>query len=918
MKNKYKKILVIGSGPIVIGQAAEFDYAGVQACRALKSEGIEIVLVNSNPATIMTDENIADKVYIEPLTFDFVKKIIEKEKPQGFLASLGGQTALNLACELSDAGVLKENSVELLGTDISAIKNSEDRNLFKSLMQSIKEPVLQGETVNNLEDAITLSEQIGFPLVIRPAYTLGGVGGTFVKNKDEFESAIKRGLDASMIHQVLIEKSVQGYKEIEFEVIRDSADNCLVVCNMENIDSMGIHTGDSMVVAPCQTLSDSQIKMLEKASFKIIKALKIEGGCNIQYALNPNSDEYYVIEVNPRVSRSSALASKATGFPIAKINTKIAIGYKLTDFEKDIKNLEPKIDYTVVKIPKWSFGKFKNVDRTLTTQMKATGEVMALGKSFSEAFLKALFSSENKYPQVNDDVEIQDDLRIYRIFNAIKNGKGLNEIALKTKINKFFINEFDKVLKMNSNLSENKYFYKVKPCADKNKAENSYLYSSSLPNSEPVQNLKSQRVLIVGSGPIRIGQGIEFDYCCVQGVFSFIENQVEAILVNSNPETLSTDYDVATRLYFEPITIESVLNIAKQENIKDIVLQFGGQTAINLAEQLTKKGFNILGTSFNAINATEDRGLFSNVLKKLEIPQSKSFNVSNIDDALECAKQLTYPIIIRPSYTIGGLGVKKANDEESLHNILKDAFKISKSLLIEDYIEGLEVEADAIADGKNVLITGILEHVEKTGIHSGDSIAVYPTKNVTENEKQVILEYTQKIVKELNIKGLLNIQFVIKDGRVYVLEVNPRASRTVPILSKITGVNMCRVAVDIMLGHSLADFGYEKLLKEGNLFAVKVPVFSYKSLPNADKTLGTEMKSTGEVLGLDYNFENALTKAFIMANYNFDSEMPTFTSEQTKDAFILARENYSQNNDKFSIATIDAYRTSCDKNLKMI
>ncbi len=903
MVEKLKKVLVIGSGPIVIGQAAEFDYAGVQTCRALKQENIKIILVNSNPATIMTDENIADKVYIEPLTKEVIEKIIEKEKPEGILATFGGQTGLNLLYELDKADILTKNNVKILGTSAEAVKNAEDRDLFKTLMQKNSIPVLNSSTVSNFEDAEKFVKENGFPIVIRPAYTLGGEGGAFIDNIEQFNIALKKALKASLINQVLLEQSVEGYKEIEYEIVRDCAGNVIEVCDMENIDPMGIHTGDSMVAAPCQTLSNTLLKNLKETSFKIAENLNIIGSCNIQYAVNPNDEkDFYVIEVNPRVSRSSALASKATGFPIAKVATKLALGYKLTDFSKNIEELEPKLDYVVVKVPKWSFDKFKNVDKTLTTQMKSTGEVMALGKTFEEAFYKALKATENREKSVNDDVSIKDDLRIYRIFEALKNGKTIEQISNITNIDKFFIDAFKNILNTKYDTKHLNY-YPVTPYCDSENTKQAYFYSSIKEEKNKFETKQEkEKILIIGSGPIRIGQGIEFDYCCVHCVNEIKKSGYEAILINSNPETLSTDYDIATRLYFEPLTYDFVKSVIDFEKPKGVIIQFGGQTAINIAEKLKKDNINILGTTLESLNKTEDREAFSSLLYKLNIPQAKGYGVISVNEAMQASEQLNFPLLVRPSYTIGGLGVKFVKTKEELKQIVESALLITNNhaMLIDEYIEGIEAEADVICDGEDILMAGILEHIEKTGVHSGDSIAIYPAQRIFEKQKQTMFEYAQKISKELNLKGLMNIQYILKDDKIYVLEVNPRASRTVPILSKITGIDLCKTAVDIMIGKSLKEQGFcSGISEEKSLYAVKIPVFNISKLPNADNSLTTEMKSTGEVLGVDKELENAAKKAFVMSK----TKLEDIVNSDTKKFF-----NKIKNTERYNVKTITDYR----------
>lgn len=866
------KVLVVGSGPIVVGQAAEFDYAGVQVCRQLKKENIEVVLVNSNPATIMTDSNVADKIYIEPITAYFLEKIIKKEKPDAMLASFGGQTSLNIACELYDKGILDKYNVKLLGTDIVSIKNSEDRLKFKKLMQNIGEPVLDSGAVSDIENACAEVQKIGYPVILRPAFTLGGYGNAIVESEDDLKLKFKKGIQISPISQVLIEKSVYGFKEIELEIVRDKNNNCILVCSMENVDSMGIHTGDSIVVAPAQTLSQNLFVKLRESAFKIACALQIVGSCNIQYAVNPkNEDEYYVIEVNPRVSRSSALASKATGFPIAKVATKLALDYLLSDFSDNLADIEPKLDYITAKFPKFSFDKFKNINRTLTTHMKSTGEVMAIGKTLEEAFYKGLQSLEMKFNITDSDFSIVDDLRIFRILNALKNGVSEEEIAQTTKIDCYFIKKLKNLVSVNMRSSED-YFYKICPYCDGN-APNSYFYSSKYKFDDNISiNSNNKKILVIGSGPIRIGQGIEFDYCCVHAVNAIKELGYDAVLLNSNPETLSTDYDVSTRLYFEPVTSEYVRKVIEFEKPDGIIVQFGGQTAINVLDSI--KQYNILGTSPEAVNITEDRILFNQFLKRINIPQPKNYNKDN----------MVFPVTVRPSYVIGGFGVQIAYNQSQFSEIMEKASGISSQVIIDEYIDGLECEADIISDGENILVAGFMEHIERAGIHSGDSIAVYPSKKITNSQKQQMYEYSLLICKSLNIRGLINIQFIIKNNEIYVIEVNPRASRTIPVLSKMTGYPVCKTAIKVILGGKLDRTG---ILEETNAVSVKMPIFSFNQLRCDDTVLTTEMKSTGEVLGVDDSYENALLKAFIMSDTNF-SEEQSFLSYDTEKAYLYA------------------------------
>lgn len=928
-----KKVLVIGSGPIVIGQAAEFDYAGVQACRALKEEGLEVILVNSNPATIMTDENIADKVYIEPLTVESLTYIIDKERPNGIIATLGGQTGLNLAVKLFEAGVLDKYNVELLGTKIESIKKAEDRELFKNLMLEINEPIPESDIVSSFEEAKKFAQKIGFPIIVRPAYTLGGTGGGIANNYSEYEEIVYTGLSLSPISQVLVEKSIAGYKEIEYEVIRDANNTSIAICNMENIDPIGIHTGDSFVVAPTQTLTNKECQMLRSAALKIIKALKIEGGCNVQFALDTVSNQYYVIEVNPRVSRSSALASKATGYPIAKITTKIAIGYNLHEIpnsitKKTVAAFEPAIDYVVTKIPKWPFDKFKHGDRILGTKMKATGEVMAIGRTFESSFKKAVASIESKYTgllrgrhlecseeELKALLHVQDDRRIFRVAEAINRGITVDEINKITKIDKWFIykikglvdfenklkNEeltaglyleakekgfldeeiarytqksIEEVEKIKKENSINASFKIVDTCAAEFKAYTPYYYSTYNEFDE-TEASNDKKILILGSGPIRIGQGIEFDYCSVHAAWEVRNNNYKSLIVNSNPETLSTDFDVADKLFFEPMHIENVMNIIEKENPEGVMVQFGGQTAINLAPKLYERGVKILGTSLESINIAEDRKLFEQLLRKLNIPQPKGFAIKKQSEALEVAKTLGYPLLVRPSYVIGGRGMQVVYNKDELISYIESALKFSDEhpILIDQYIEGTELELDAISDGENVLIPAITEHIERAGVHSGDSIALYPTRTIPQHIIDNIVSYTEKIARELKVKGLMNIQFILKDDTAYIIEVNPRASRTVPILSKVTGTPMVKIAIDAILGKSIIEQGYKTgLVDTTNLVCAKIPIFSFQKLNRIDPALAPEMKSTGEVLGIDTSYERALVKGFLAAGYKLSTE----------------------------------------------
>lgn len=943
-----KKVLVIGSGPIIIGQAAEFDYAGTQACKALREEGVEVVLINSNPATIMTDENIADKVYIQPLTTDAIEYILKKEKPQGILPTLGGQTALNLAIELDEAGLLKKYKVKLLGTSLKTIIQAEDREGFKNLMQEIEEPIPKSTIVTTVEEAVTFSKEIGFPLIIRPAYTLGGTGGGIANNIKELQEFTFSGLLHSRIKQCLIEESLLGWKEIEYEVMRDANNTCITICNMENIDPVGIHTGDSIVVAPSQTLRDQEYHMLRSSATKIIKALKIEGGCNVQFALHPESMEYRIIEVNPRVSRSSALASKAAGYPIAKIAAKIAIGMHLHEIpnsvtSKTMASFEPALDYVVTKIPRWPFDKFDYADRKLGTQMKATGEVMAIDRSFEASFLKAVISIEGKYTglrrpylealslkEILKELDCVKDNRIFVVAEALRKGISIEAIHDKTKIDPWFLHKINAIIEMEKSLSKklldfdllrkaeamgftdeeisclsgkpsaylntlrrahNIYpVYKmVDSCSAEFESSTPYYYSTFDDEDENIIS-KKEKIVVLGSGPIQIGQGIEFDYCSVHAAWAINEANYESIIINNNPETVSTDFDTVDKLYFEPLFIEDVANVLRKEVAKGVIIQFGGQTAINLGPKLKSMGFQVLGTSVDSINVAEDRELFESLLKALNIPQPVGIAVSSIAAAVEAAEKIGYPILARPSYVIGGRAMQIVNTQSELLAYIEEAASISPDypILIDKYIEGKEVEVDAISDGEDILIPGIMEHIEKTGVHSGDSICVYPTQTLDANTLNTLVEHTKKLAKALQIVGLMNIQFVIdKNNKVYVIEVNPRASRTVPILSKVTKIPMIKIGINAILGEKLKDQGYGTgLLEEKGIIAVKVPVFSFQKLSNVDVALTPEMKSTGEVLGVDNQYDLALAKAFIGAGYTFDIPGKIYVSLNEKDKLI--------------------------------
>lgn len=932
-----KKVLVIGSGPIVIGQAAEFDYSGTQACKSLREEAIEVILVNSNPATIMTDRETADKIYIEPITLDFVKKIIERENPDGILASLGGQTGLNMAVQLASDGILDRLGIELLGTSLQSIKKAEDRELFKNTMLEINEKVPHSTIVNTLDDAIVFVEKVGFPIIIRPAYTLGGSGGGIAENMEDFKYICGKGLKLSLINQVLLEQSVAGWKEIEYEVMRDGADNCIIICNMENFDPVGVHTGDSIVVAPSQTLSDIEYQMLRSASIKIIRALEIKGGCNIQFALNPHSFEYVVIEVNPRVSRSSALASKATGYPIARVAAKIAVGLNLDEIKNSVTQntfacFEPSLDYIVTKVPRWPFDKFTTADRSLGTQMKATGEVMAIGRTFEESLLKAIDSLDIKLnyqlglklfdkktaDELREVLRSPKDERIFAIFKALQKGISVDEIVDLTKVDSFFIHKLQNIVLLAEEVTnagiawldydlyirakkigfgdsyianlvnvpldtvlELREKYPVKPvykivdtCAGEFEAVTPYYYSTYEERDDVIVT-DNKKVLVIGSGPIRIGQGIEFDYCSVHSVRTLKELGIESIIINNNPETVSTDFDTSDKLYFEPLTKECVLDIIKKENPVGVIVQFGGQTAINLAEPLHREGVKILGTTVESIDVAEDRDKFLKLLEELDIPIPEGRTAFDLKQARVIAGKIGYPVLVRPSYVLGGRAMEIVYNDESLEEYMKMAVDLSAKhpVLIDKYINGKEAEVDGICDGEEVLIPGIFEHVERAGIHSGDSIAVYPPHTLSQRVKDTITDYTMKLAKALKTVGLFNIQFVIdSNDKVYVIEVNPRASRTIPIMSKITGIPMVNVATKLIMGDTLRRLGYKPgLAKETEYTAVKAPVFSFSKLTTVDTFLGPEMKSTGEVMGVDRDYYHALFKALIASGLS----MPT-------------------------------------------
>ncbi|MCI5935865.1 MAG: carbamoyl-phosphate synthase large subunit [Lachnospiraceae bacterium] len=924
-----KKVLVIGSGPIVIGQAAEFDYAGTQACRSLKEEGIEVCLVNSNPATIMTDKNIADQVYIEPLTAKVLEQIILKEKPDSVLPTLGGQAGLNLGMELAESGFLEEHGVRLIGTTAETIKKAEDRQEFKDTMEKIGEPVAASLVVENVEDGIKFTNTIGYPVVLRPAYTLGGSGGGIAHNETELIEILENGLRLSRVGQVLVERCIAGWKEIEYEVMRDAAGNCITVCNMENIDPVGVHTGDSIVVAPSQTLGDKEYQMLRTSALNIITELNITGGCNVQYALKPDSFEYCVIEVNPRVSRSSALASKATGYPIAKVAAKIALGYTLDEIKnaitgKTYASFEPMLDYCVVKIPRLPFDKFITAKHTLTTQMKATGEVMSICNNFEGALMKAIRSLEQHvdslmsydYSNLSEQellerMKIVDDRRIYLIAEAIRKGINYRAIHDITKVDEWFIDKIAILVEMEQRLQKEELtvellkeakriefpdtviaklsgkteeeikkmrydngihaaYKMVDTCAAEFAAETPYYYSVYGSEDEAGENStgKKKKVLVLGSGPIRIGQGVEFDYCSVHATWAFSKAGYETIIINNNPETVSTDFDIADKLYFEPLTPEDVESIVNIEKPDGAVVQFGGQTAIKLTESLMKMGVPILGTAAEDVDAAEDRELFDQILQQTEIPRAAGGTVFTAEEAKEVANRLGYPVLVRPSYVLGGQGMQIAYTDEEIEEFMDIINQIAQDhpILVDKYLMGKELEVDAVCDGTDILIPGIMEHIERTGVHSGDSISVYPAPTVSETVKETIAEYSRRLAKALHVKGLINIQFIAVGEEVYVIEVNPRSSRTVPYISKVTGIPIVDLATEVILGKKIRDLGYEPGLQPASeYFAIKMPVFSFEKIRGAEISLGPEMKSTGECLGIAKNFDEALYKAFLGA-----------------------------------------------------
>jgi carbamoyl-phosphate synthase large subunit len=928
LRKDLKKVIVIGSGPIVIGQAAEFDYAGTQACIALKEEGIEVILINSNPATIMTDEAIADKVYIEPLTLASIEEIIKKEKPDGLIGTLGGQTGLNLTVQLHEQKILEKYGVELLGTSVESIQNGEDRERFRNLMIEIGEPIPESAIIQSIEEGYEFVRKIGFPVIIRPAYTLGGDGGGFAYNEMEFETVLKKGLAASPIQQVLVERSIKGWKEVEYEVMRDANDTCIIVCNMENMDPVGVHTGDSIVVAPSQTLNDVQYQLLRDSSVKVIRELGIIGGCNIQFALNPKSNQYYIIEVNPRVSRSSALASKATGYPIARMAAKCSVGYHLDEIINPITgntyaSFEPALDYIVVKLPRFPFDKFPEADRTLGTQMKATGEVMAIDRTFEGALNKAIRSLEMNIfglstsalkTFVRKDLTQANDLRLFAIVEAMLQGSSIEEIHQLTEIDRWFLYKVQGIVKLEQELNSHSWesvpqdllkaakrfnisdkflatiygipektirsqwkqwnwkpgYKMVDTCAAEFDAVTPYYYSTWQGFDEVVTTTK-RKILVIGSGPIRIGQGIEFDYASVHAAEAIKKKGIEAIVINNNPETVSTDYSIADKLYFEPLAVEDVLNVIEKEQVEGVLIQFGGQTAINLAAALKEEGVRLLGTSIEAIDQLEDRKQFYQLLQTLDIPHIEGEAAGNVDELLVKADKIGFPVLVRPSYVIGGQSMFTFYQKEELEDYMSNlnAHEQMWPLLVDRYVPGLECEIDCICDGDSIVVPGIFEHIEKAGVHSGDSISLFPSVSLSDEIKTTIIEYAERIAKALPIIGIMNIQYVIHENEVYVLEVNPRSSRTVPIMSKVTGIPMVEWATNVQLGDVLKDICPQiGLLKEPAYFSVKAPIFSSSKLKGVDYSLGPEMKSTGEVLGVGTTLEEALGKALLVEGKN--------------------------------------------------
>ncbi len=956
MLNKdIKKVLVIGSGPIVIGQAAEFDYAGTQACKALREEGVEVILLNSNPATIMTDKDIADHVYIEPLTIEVAESIIEKEKPDSILPTLGGQAGLNMAMALSESGFLEKHNVKLIGTSAETISKAEDRLMFKETMDKIHEPVAASKVVKSIEDGLKVAAEIGYPIVLRPAYTLGGAGGGIAENEEQCRTILENGLRLSRVHEVLVERCISGWKEIEYEVMRDGAGNVITVCSMENLDPVGVHTGDSVVVAPTQTLSDKEYQMLRTSALNIITELDIKGGCNVQYALDPESFEYCVIEVNPRVSRSSALASKATGYPIARVAAKIALGYNLDEIKNEITGktyacFEPMLDYCVVKMPRLPFDKFISADHHLSTQMKATGEVMAISSCFEGALMKAIRSLEQHvhglmsydYSYVDDKglrklISDTDDRRIWTVAEAMRRGMSAYEIHQLTKIDEWFIKKISNLLDMEKRLSsealdenllreakhmefpdrtiaklqgiteEEVYelrkklgivanFRIVDTCAAEFEAETPYFYSDYNVDDEDIPSESGKKkVLILGSGPIRIGQGIEFDFCSVHSTWAFKKEGYETIIINNNPETVSTDFDTADKLYFEPLTKEDVRNVVDKEHPDGAVVQFGGQTAIKLSQFLTEMGVEILGTKPEDVDAAEDRERFDEILNETGIKRPEGCTVFTEDEAIEAAESLGYPVLVRPSYVLGGQGMQIAISDSDVREYIREINKIEQEhpILVDKYIKGIELEIDAICDGEDVLIPGIMEHIERTGIHSGDSISVYPARSISENAKNTLLDYTKRLAKALHVIGMINIQFIADGDDIYIIEVNPRSSRTVPYISKVTGIPIVSLATKIICGHTIKELGYMPgLQKDSGYYAIKMPVFSFEKIRGADISLGPEMKSTGEALGISKDFNEALHKAFLGAGVKlpkYYNMVITVKDEDKEDIIPIAK-----------------------------
>ena len=964
LRSDIKKVLVIGSGPIVIGQAAEFDYAGTQACRALKEEGLEVVLVNSNPATIMTDKAMADKIYIEPLTLDVVKRIIKMEKPDSLLSTLGGQTGLTLSMQLAKEGFLAANGVKLLGANPETIDKAEDRQSFKDTMEKINQPCIPSKVVTTVEDAVDFAKEIDYPVIVRPAFTLGGTGGGIAEDEEQLMDIARNGLRLSPITQILVEKCIAGWKEIEFEVIRDAKDNVITVCSMENLDPVGVHTGDSIVVAPAVTLSDKEYQMLRTAALRIISELGVEGGCNCQFALHPESMEYAVIEVNPRVSRSSALASKATGYPIAKVAAKIAVGYSMDEIVNAVTGttyacFEPALDYLVVKFPKWPFDKFVYAKRTLGTQMKATGEVMAIGTSFEQGIMKAVRSIElgldsltmPSLAKLSDEEIVEklsniDDCRLFVVFEALKRGVSYEKIHEITMIDEWFLGKLHNLVKLEKKLASSpltddlylqakKYGYldstierisgqkvehpryasykMVDTCAAEFAAKTPYFYSTYDDENEAAefierQNSGKKKVIVFGSGPIRIGQGIEFDYCCVHCVWELKRQGYEAVIANNNPETVSTDFDTGDRLYFDPLTKEDVRNLIETEKPYGVVVQFGGQTAIKLTKFLDELGVRILGTSADAIDEAEDRERFDELLERCEIPRPQGHTVFTTEEAVKAANELTYPVLLRPSYVLGGQNMIIAHSDKDVEEYMQiiTSHHIENPVLIDKYMMGTEVEVDAICDGEDFLIPGIMEHIERAGVHSGDSISVYPAQNLSRRIRDTLVTYTKRLALALKVKGLINVQYVVYNHSVYVIEVNPRSSRTVPYISKVTGVPMVSLATRIALGEKLKDLGYGTgLYPEHEYVAVKVPVFSFAKLSDVDTHLGPEMKSTGEVLGIAKNFHDALLKGLVAAGNQMKKSGGVFISVRDAD-----KQEVLDVADKFASMGFDLYATS--------